>query len=455
MKDVDTICAVSTPPGEGGIGILRLSGPKAHEVLKGIFVAIGAAGAFEARRLYLGRIVDPETGGAIDEVFAVFMNAPRTYTKEDIGEVYSHGGFAAQRAVLSLMIRAGARLAEPGEFTKRAFLNGRIDLLQAESVLDVIEAETDEELKYAVRSLSGALSAAVNRVKEKLTGALVEVEALIDFPEEEIDVDEETLVRALEEAGEGLKALAESYYEGNAVRCGLEALIAGRTNVGKSSLLNTLIAKQRAIVTPLPGTTRDMIEDTLHIKGIKIRIVDTAGLGSPRDIVEEQGIARVKARIPEADLILWVVDGARPYSEEDEAVYEHIKDRRTIAVVNKSDLPQLLDQESLSRKGLTRVVVSALKGEGIEALKLAMYEALMRETRRGGEVLVTNVRHRNGLSAALSAVEKAAAGVRTKEPAEFAAFDLREAIRSLEEITGEAWTGDVLHEIFSRFCIGK
>ena len=455
MIDVDTICAVSTPPGEGGIGILRLSGPSAHEVLKSIFKATGEPGVFKARRLYLGHIVDPETSDRIDEVLAVFMDAPHTYTRENIGEVYSHGGFAVQRKILSLMISRGARLAEPGEFTKRAFLSGRIDLLQAESVLDVIESETDEELKYAVRTLNGALSRTINRVREKLTGALVEVEALIDFPEEEIDVDEEALLRAMEEAGQELKALVESYYEGNAVRHGLEVLIAGRTNVGKSSLLNTLISKERAIVTPLPGTTRDMIEDTLHIKGIKVRIVDTAGLGLPRDIVEEEGIARVKRRIPEVDLILWVLDGSRPYSAEDDAVYEYIKDKRTIAVINKADLPQVFDQDRLRELGVPLAVVSALRDEGTENLKQAVYETLMGDKRRGNEVLVTNVRHRDGLSRALMAVEKAVAAAGTKEPAEFTAFDLREAIRSLEEITGEAWTGEVLHEIFNRFCIGK
>ena len=455
MSEVDTICAVSTPSGEGGIGILRLSGPFAHGVLKRIFFTKKGTGAFSERRLYLGSIVDPETSDTIDEVFAVFMNAPHTYTREDIGEVYSHGGFAVQRRILSLMISSGARLAEPGEFTKRAFLNGRIDLLQAESVLDVIESETDEELKYAVRSLSGVLSRRINGVKERLKGALVEVEALIDFPEEEIDVDESALAASLEEARRELKSLVDSYREGNAVRHGLEALIVGRTNVGKSSLLNTLISKERAIVTPLPGTTRDLIEDALHIGGIKVRIVDTAGLGPPRDMVEREGIERVKQRIPEVDLILWVLDGSRPYSAHDDAVYEQIKEKRTIAVMNKSDLPRLLDGDVLKEKGLPRIAVSALKDEGIEALKQTVYGTLMGEGRRGGEVLVTNVRHRNGLAQALTAVEKAVAVTVSGEPAELAAFDLRESIRCLEEITGEAWTGDVLNEIFSRFCIGK
>ena len=274
------------------------------------------------------------------------MNAPRTYTREDIGEVYSHGGFAVQRKILSLMMGCGARLAEPGEFTKRAFLNGRIDLPQAEAVLDIIESETEEELGHAVKTLGGVLSRKINDIRERLGSALVEVEALIDFPEEEIDVDEDELLAQTNRAKEEIKALVESYYEGNAVKQGLEVLIVGRTNVGKSSLLNALLTREKAIVTPLPGTTRDMVEDMIHIKGVKIRIVDTAGIGLPRDIVEREGMERVKQKIPEADLILWVVDGSRPYSDEDREVLGEIQGRRIVAAINKTDLPRLFEGDN-------------------------------------------------------------------------------------------------------------
>lgn len=356
MEINDTICAVSTPPGEGGIGILRLSGPLAHFILKKIFKTSKGGGTFESHRLYLGSIIDPDDSAVVDQAYAVFMNAPRTYTREDVGEVFSHGGFAVQRKILSLMIAAGARLAEPGEFTRRAFLSGRIDLAQAESVLDVIESETDEELRYAIGNLRGALSERIGMVKEKLTNALVETEALIDFPEEDVDVDEEGIRMYMEEAREALKSLVDSYREGNAVRHGMEVLIAGRTNVGKSSLLNALLARQRAIVTPIPGTTRDLLEDMIHIKGIKVRLVDTAGIGLARDEVEEEGMERVRRRIPEADLVLWVLDGSRPYSPEDEEVYRTIGRRPFLAVVNKLDLPRVLDQEILRERASIRSI---------------------------------------------------------------------------------------------------
>jgi len=455
MESVETICAVSTPPGEGGIGILRLSGPDAHRILKTIFKTAGKGNELASHRLYLGRIINPENSEEIDEVFAVFMNAPRTYTREDIGEIYSHGGFAVQRKILSLMIESGARLAEPGEFTKRAFLSGRIDLAQAEAVLDVIESETEEELGHAVKSLQGVMSRKINAIRERLKNALVETEALIDFPEEEIDVDEEEVLAGVRRCEEEIGALVDSFREGNAVRHGFEVLIVGRTNVGKSSLLNALLARERAIVTPLPGTTRDMIEDVIHIKGIKIRIVDTAGLGMPKDVVEQEGMERVKQKIPEADLILWVLDGSRPYSDEDLEVLREIGGRRAVIAINKKDLPRLLEREAAKPSDFPQIEVSALTEEGMEALKEAVYDSLMGKERRGNALLVTNLRHKNALSQALAAARSAGAGMRDRIPAEFIAFELRDAIRLLGEITGETWTDDVLHDIFSRFCIGK
>ncbi len=434
---------------------MRLSGPSAHRILKEIFRTGKGGDAFVSHRLYLGHITDPASKDKVDEVYAVFMHAPRTYTREDIGEVYSHGGFAVQRKILSLMMECGARLAEPGEFTKRAFLNGRIDLLQAESVLDIIESETDEELRYAVKNLRGALSGKLKNIRAEVRNALVEMEALIDFPEEEIDVDEAALFFVVEKARKEVRALVDSYYEGNAVKHGLEVMIIGRTNVGKSSLLNALIAKEKAIVTPLPGTTRDLIEDTIHIRGIKVRIVDTAGIGQPRDAVEEEGIERVKQKIPEVDLILWVVDGSRPFSAEDRDVFKEIGVRAAIVVVNKTDLPRLVAADALKDTGRAVVEVSALKDEGMETLKQTIYESLMGKERSRDTVLVTNLRHRNALSLALDALERAVSGNASGMPLEFIAGDLQQAVGSLDEITGEAVSDDILHDIFSRFCIGK
>ena len=455
MHTVDTICVISSPPGEGGIGILRLSGPQAHPVLKAIFRPRSSDSPIESHRLNLGYIIDPLTGGEVDEVFAVFMDTPRTYTREDMAEVYSHGGLAPQRRILSLMIEQGARIAEAGEFTKRAFLNGRIDLAQAESVLDIIESESDEELRIALQQLKGVLSDTINDVQGELKTALADVEAQIDFPEEDIDLSGSEILSRLEKARSDLSPLVSSYSEGRAVKYGVEVLIVGKTNVGKSSLLNRLVMEERAIVTPLPGTTRDIIEETIHIKGMKLRIVDTAGLRRPKDMIEELGIERVKARIPGADIILWVLDGSQGYSREDEDVCQAIRGREVIVLVNKIDLPRKLSRKSIAAKAFPVVETSALTGAGLEEVKNGVYERLLSRGFAKGNVLVTNIRHRDALAKALAAVERAIGCFTNSDPLEFAALEIREALGHLGEITGETYTEDILNDIFSRFCIGK
>ncbi|HBA55538.1 MAG TPA: tRNA uridine-5-carboxymethylaminomethyl(34) synthesis GTPase MnmE [Syntrophorhabdus aromaticivorans] len=455
MEIADTICAVSTPPGEGGIGILRISGPLAHNILQETFQPRHKRNTFAPRTLHLGYIVNPESRDKIDEVFAAFFKAPYTYTREDMAEVYSHGGLSTQQAILSLMIKCGARLAEPGEFTKRAFLNGRIDLLQAESVLDIIQSETDDELECAMEHLEGKLSRRIKLIQEDIKEALVAVEALIDFSEEDIDVDPEGAFSRLRKADKEIEGLVESYYLGRAIRHGMEVLIIGRANVGKSSLLNSLLLRERAIVTPLPGTTRDLIEDTIHIKGIKVRIVDTAGLRTPKDVVEEEGIERVKQRIPGADLILWVLDGARTYSDEDEDIYREVTHRNTILAVNKIDLPQKLERPVLAAKGLEWQEISALDSTGIEGLKNAVYERLTGRRSKRSKTLITNLRHREALHKTHEALERAIGCYERSEPLEFTAFELRDALSHIGEITGETCPEEILHAIFDRFCIGK
>lgn len=455
METADTICAISTPPGEGGIGIIRISGPQAHDFLQKIFRPRQKRQTYLPRTLYLGTIAKGVKHQKIDEVFTAFFYAPHSYTREDMAEVYSHGGFATQQSILSLLIGQGARLAEPGEFTKRAFLKGRIDLLQAESVLAIIQSETDQELQCALEHLEGKLSKKINEIKENLRAVLVETEALIDFPEEEIDVDERRCMATLRTMEGELERLVKSYYTGRAVRHGLEALIIGRTNVGKSSLLNALLLKERAIVTPLPGTTRDLIEDTIHIKGIKVRIVDTAGLRAPKDVVEKEGIDRVKQRIPMTDLIIWVLDGSEIFTGEDEEIYATIEGRNMVVVVNKTDLPQKLDYGFLSQKGIECLQISALKDSGLEELKATIYTKLMGRRGNRSGLLVTNLRHARSLQSAYEAVSRAIAVQEQGQPVEFAAFELREALFHLGEITGETCTEEILHDIFSRFCIGK
>ncbi len=355
MEDADTICAISTPAGEGGIGIVRISGKKAHPILKSIFKPRKKGGEFSPlpRTLYLGYIINPKNNSEIDEVFAIFMNAPHTYTCEDIAEIHTHGGYAAQKTVLSLILDGGARLAEPGEFTKRAFLNGRIDLLQAESVLDIIHSETDEELQYALKYLRGDLSEKIQTFQETVRNALAGMEALIDFPEEDIDLNPHEVLLPLKKVRTEMQALIDSYYEGRGIKQGFEVLIAGKANVGKSSLLNALLLKERAIVTPIPGTTRDLIEDMIYLNGIKVKIIDTAGIREPGNVVEEEGIKRVKQKISEVDLIIWLLDGSQPYSEDDEEVFRAIGQQNFLLVINKIDLPQKLESDAIPAKSLS------------------------------------------------------------------------------------------------------
>lgn len=455
METADTICAISTPPGEGGIGIIRISGPKAHNLLENIFQPIRRREAYLPRTLYLGSIVNRDTKEKIDEVFVVLLKTPKTYTREDMAEIYSHGGFATQQGILFLLIGQGARLAEPGEFTKRAFLNGRIDLLQAESVLDIIHSETDDELRCAIEHLEGKLSRKIQEIIEHIKDVLVDVEALIDFPEEDIEADHEKSILALSDVHKKIGKLIGSYYTGKAIRHGLEVLIIGKTNVGKSSLLNALLLKEKAIVTPLPGTTRDLIEETIHINGIKVKLVDTAGLRTPKDIVEQEGINRVKNRIPGADLVIWVLDYAELYTAEDENILTLIAGANMLVVVNKVDLPRRLSITELTDRKLEWVEISALHDKGLEKLKDTVYRKLMGKRGKRSGLLITNIRQRESLQKANEAISRAITCYKCREPEEFIAFELREALFRMGEITGETCPEEILQSIFSRFCIGK
>lgn len=454
MEDADTICAISTPPGEGGVGIIRISGKKAHGIVKHIFKARNKKGQFTPRKLYLGYITNPANGQALDEVFTVFMTAPHTYTRENIAEIYSHGGYSTQRSILSLILTCGARLAEPGEFTKRAFLNGRIDLLQAESVLDIIRSETDEELHYAVKYLRGALSKKMGGFRDTLKNTLAAIEALIDFPEEDIDINIDGIVPSLEKTRTSIEELIHSYYEGRGIKQGFEVLITGKTNVGKSSLLNALLTKERAIVTPLAGTTRDLIEDVMYLKGMKIKLIDTAGIRKNGNIAEKEGMKRVKEKISEVDLIIWLLDGSQPYSDEDEEVFRAIHDRRHLIAINKIDLLQSLNKESLASKDHL-VHISALNGTGIDELKEKAFLKLTEGIKRGNGLLITNMRHRDVLIKIKDNIDRALLVKKEGEPLELIAFELHESLHHLAEITGESTTEEILHQIFHQFCIGK
>ncbi len=432
-----------------------MSGPESLAILKKIFRPKKSIKSLPSHSLRLGFIFDPISGREVDEVFVVYMEKPSTYTREEMAEVYAHGGLAAQRAILDVMLRSGARLAEPGEFTRRAYLNGRIDLVQAESVLDIIESESVEELACAVTHVKGQLSERIGRIRSEIRDILVEVEARIDFPDEGLDLGAPSWSGRLAEMVPSLSALIASFYEGRALRQGLDVLIVGRVNVGKSSLLNALALSERAIVTSLAGTTRDLLEDVVSIKGIKFRITDTAGLRSPLDPIEKEGIERVKRRIPEADICLWVLDGSDQYGPDDEAAWKEIEPKRVIAVLNKSDLPRRIDEDTVRAKGLDPIAVSALTGSGLEDLKDALYRAFSEQGHRGSGLVITNVRHRDVLTRTCESLGRARACAEAGEPLEFLAFELREALSHLGEVTGETCSEELLDQIFSRFCIGK
>lgn len=456
MPQDDTICAISTALGEAGIGIIRASGPDSHSIIKRVFLPSKGVKEYEHRRLYLGYIINSKDKRPVDEVLVTLMMAPNTYTREDMAEVYSHGGYAAQKVILDIILNEGARLAEPGEFTKRAFLNGRIDLLQAESVLDIIRSETKEELESALVHLKGTLSERIKGIKDSIKDCLVSIEAAIDFPEEEIEIDEGMVVRHLKDARRSINALIDTYYEGRAIKEGLEVLIVGRPNVGKSSLLNALLLKERAIVTPIPGTTRDIIEDTIYIKGIKLKLQDTAGLRRPKDPIEEVGIERVQRKIPLADLIIWVIDGSDRYQEEDEEIFKKTEGRRRLVVINKIDLKQRLDRDILRMKRVEYFEVSALKGMGMDNLREGLYKVLMDKgtTDKRGP-LISNARHLDILRRSMKSIDRALLSIKRGESIEFSAFDLNEALSLLGGLTGETYTDDILETIFERFCIGK
>lgn len=460
----DTIVAISTPIGEGGIGIIRLSGQDAICIVDKIFSSPKNKRLkdIKSHTVVYGFIVNPENRERIDEVLVTVMRAPKTYTKEDVVEINCHGGMLPLHASLQLLLNQGARLAEPGEFTKRAFLNGRIDLSQAEAVIDLIRAKTGQAEKLALQQLEGRLSAKVNNIMDRLTDICAHIEAYIDFPEEEIEMlTENEIIHSMQVIGNELLTLSKGYDEGRFFREGVSAAIVGKPNVGKSSLLNALLKKDKAIVTEIPGTTRDVIEDYLNINGLPLKIMDTAGIRETHDLAEIEGVKRSLKAIDGADIVIAVFDASRPVDKADNELIARVKDKKTIAVINKSDIeiPEFgaaMGQELLIEREKV-LKISALRGDGIDAFKSAIYnECISSDSAHGIEsVLITNVRHKQSVDSALEALKKAKETLNEKEPLEVAALFLREALDMLGEITGVVTTEDILNKIFSEFCIGK
>ena len=459
----DTIAAISTPPGEGGIGIVRLSGKDAFKIVKKIFHP-HKPGLFlnpiKSFTMHLGYIKDNDR--VIDEVLVSFMKAPHTYTKEDVVEINCHGGAVAVNEVLRLVLEKGSRLAEPGEFTKRAFINGRIDLSQAEATLDIIRAKTKESLNIAIEQLKGALSREIKSLINSLKRLLVFIEANIDFAEEEdvIGLNYKSIENDLVEVRDKLASLIRSYDSGKVYKEGVLTVLAGRPNVGKSSILNAFLKYDRAIVTPIPGTTRDIIEEQINIEGIPFILADTAGITESEDIIEKEGIKRAQSYLERAGLILLVFDNNSELTRRDIEIANSLKNRQVIPLINKTDLPSKLDIDNLERAlGIKKdrfAFISAKNGSGLKELETRMTDMVKKGKSSGNySVMVTNSRHYALLKRAFSELGHAIEAVKNRLEPELLAFDIKSTMDYLGEIVGEVTSNEILDDIFKNFCIGK
>jgi len=463
----DTIAAISTPPGESGIGIVRISGKDALSIADKIFVSKDAKrpSAFKTYTTHYGWITanrtpdtnDPRPNNVIDEVILTVMRSPKSYTKEDVVEINCHGGAIALRRVLDLVLEQGCRLAEPGEFTKRAFLNGRIDLVQAEAVLDIIQAKCVSALEAGIRQLRGDLSKEIKKSRDGLLEILSILEANIDFPEEEIaSADMSEISRRLKKIDNVFKAILENSDYGRILRDGINVVICGRTNVGKSSLLNALLKQERSIVTSIAGTTRDTIEEFINIKGIPVKIVDTAGIIKPRNFVEKKAIQRSKKYMESADLIILLFDGSRRLTREDMVFIRRLSKRNTLAVINKIDLKEKIKRGIITDKFGSVIDISAKKNININLLEDAVADFVYNGKVSAQEsIIVTNLRHIEKIKAAHRHITNALNSLDNKLSIEFVAQDIRDALLYMDEILGKSFTEDMLQRIFSEFCIGK
>lgn len=452
----DTIAAISTPPGNGGIGIVRVSGAQAVAIGETLFVPV-CSGGLISHRFYFGTIRDPLTGGIIDEAMTVCMRAPRSYTCEDVVEFHCHGGVLVLERVLALALFCGARLADPGEFTRRAFLNGRIDLVQAEAVMDIINSRTDAALQLAQRQREGMLSIKIAAASDHLLRALALVEAYIDFPEDDLgEIDMATIAGSVDNALAIVSFLLAGYDDGRILREGISALIIGKPNVGKSSLLNRLLNENRAIVTHIPGTTRDIIEETINLGGLAVMLLDTAGIRHTQDIVELEGINRAMEKIPMADLVLFVLDASRPFDVEDQLLLDALSGSRIIAVLNKSDLPNGI-MLPVPFDVFTLLPVSADSGAGIDVLKQAIRSIFLHDGVLDSReyVAISRARHRDALISVDSLLTKFVVSLASGVSLELLAVDLRDALSAVGSVIGYTTNDDVLDAVFSSFCIGK
>ena len=454
-----TIAAVATPYGEASVSIVRLSGPDAIHIVDKIFKAKSGRSLSTQKSFTLryGKIFGQDSQ-MVDEVVVSVMRAPKSYTREDIVEINSHGGARAASAILELVLKNGAQLAEPGEFTKRAFLNGRLDLAQAEAVLDIIQSQSDLALKNSLAQLSGDVSNSIGELRSAILEILADIEARIDFEEEGSDSEAALDIKGRMSAIiTKLNMLLERSFQGRIVREGLKVVIYGRPNVGKSSLLNAILKQERAIVTPIAGTTRDTIEEAVSIKGLAVRLIDTAGMLQHRDAIEKEAMNRTKKALESSDLVLFVVDSSMPLTEEDKTLALQVRDKKVIPVANKSDLSQYVDLiEAEALFGKKPISVSAGSGANIAALEDLIFNSVFDKSVVSPEgAMISNVRHIEIIKRTLMAMEEAQNTISEGLSLEFVSLDIKKALDILGELTGEVATNELLDVIFSKFCIGK
>ena len=459
-SDKDTITAVGTKPGESAIGIVRISGEKAIKIAEKIFRSNSGKKVFEIESfsMALGQIVD-ERGAIIDQVILSVMRSPKSYTREDVIEINCHGGIAPTEKVLSLCLCNGARMAEPGEFTKRAFLNGRIDLTQAEAVIEIVRAKTEQAMKIAANNLKGGLKEKIQEIRAGLLDVIIELEAAIDFTEEDLEtVSYDVLKKEIDNLFKKIRTLVEDEKRGEIVKNGVKVSIVGKPNVGKSSLLNAIARKEKAIVTHIPGTTRDAVEEILYVGGIPLILIDTAGIRKTKNIIEKIGVKRSLDYIEESDLIIVVIDGSAITTPEDMEIIGKVKYKKSILCLNKIDLAKKVDSKIFAKENgfKTAVEVSAKKGTGIPSLEIEIKKAVLGSNEIDIEnIIIINQRHKKILTDTMVILRNALKAMGLKMSEEFPAADLRDAYELMGEITGETMHEEILNGIFSKFCIGK
>ena len=459
----DTISAIATPNGEGGIGIIRLSGPLAIPISTVLFHPSRQISDIKSYTIHHGQVIDPESNQVVDEVLLNVFRSPKSYTTEDMVEFNCHGGSIILRRVLELTLKHGARIADPGEFTKRAFLNGRIDLAQAEAVIDLIQAKSDIARQMAVDQLGGKLSQTIESINDQIIGLLAETEAMVDFPDEDLDfMDFSKILQSSKEIRLALDELITTANDGRIIREGINCAILGKPNVGKSSLLNALLETDRAIVTEIPGTTRDTIEESVSISGIPLNLIDTAGIRETDNLIEQHGVERSKSFLAEADLLLVMISAADPMDNVDIDLLNSTVDRKAVIILNKIDLPMrtlpVQVKEQVQNKQI--IETSVLHSKGVENLKSAILTEVLvshdvGDSRTSVSTIVTNVRHYDALRRAKADLSCAIDSLCQRQSPEFVALDLRGCLDQLGEIVGKTTNEDILGRIFSQFCVGK